>query len=128
PSTPSDAKGLLLNAVAGEDPVLFLEPKRIYRSVSGEVADEPFRIPFGQAVVRREGTDVSVFAYGAMMVPTLDAAEKLASEGISTEVVDLRSLVPLDEKSVLASVEKTGRAVIVHEAPRFCGDGAEVAA
>ena len=128
PSTPADAKGLLLTAIHDEDPVLFLEPKRIYRSVTGEVPDGDVRVPFGEAAVRREGTDVSVFAYGAMVPTSLQAAESLAGEGISAEVVDLRSLVPLDEAAVLASVEKTGRAVIVHEAPRFCGYGAELAA
>jgi pyruvate dehydrogenase E1 component beta subunit len=128
PSTPADAKGLLLTAIYDEDPILFLEPKRIYRSLTGEVPDGDVRVPFGQAAVRREGTDVSVFAYGAMVPASLQAAETLAGEGISAEVVDLRSLVPLDEASVLGSVEKTGRAVIVHEAPRFCGYGAELAA
>ena len=128
PSTPADAKGLLLEAVHSEDPVIFLEPKRIYRSVTGEVPENGTRIPFGQAATRREGTDVSVFAYGAMTVPTLEAAERVAGEGISAEVVDLRSLVPLDEKAVLTSVEKTGRMVVVHEAPRFCGFGSELAA
>jgi len=128
PSTPADAKGLLLSAIFDADPVIFLEPKRIYRSVSGEVPDGDQRVPLGKAAVRREGTDLSMFAYGAMVPPTLAAAEALASEGIQAEVVDLRSLVPLDEAAVLASVEKTGRAVIVHEAPRFCGFGAELAA
>jgi len=128
PSTPADAKGLLLTAIFDEDPVLFLEPKRIYRSVTGEVPDGDVRVPFGQAAIRREGTDVTVLAYGAMVPAAVQAAESLAGEGISAEVVDLRSLVPLDEAAVLASVEKTGRAVIVHEAPRFCGYGAELAA
>lgn len=128
PSTPADAKGLLLTAIHDEDPVLFLEPKRIYRAVSGEVPDGDHRVPFGTARVAREGHDVSVFAYGAMMPLVLQAAESLAGEGIDAEVIDLRSLVPLDERAVLASVEKTGRAVIVHEAPRFCGYGAELAA
>jgi pyruvate dehydrogenase E1 component subunit beta len=128
PSTPADAKGLLLTAIFDEDPVLFLEPKRIYRSVTGEVPDGDGRIPFGQAAVRREGTDVTVLAYGAMVPAAVQAAESVAADGISAEVVDLRSLVPLDEAAVLASVEKTGRAVIVHEAPRFCGFGAELAA
>lgn len=128
PSNPADAKGLLLTAIHDEDPVLFLEPKRIYRSVVGEVPDGDHRVPFGAASTLREGSDVSVFAYGAMIPPVAAAAESLAAEGISAEVIDLRSLVPLDEKSVLASVEKTGRAVIVHEAPRFCGFGAELAA
>jgi pyruvate dehydrogenase E1 component beta subunit len=128
PSTPADAKGLLLTAIDDVDPVIFLEPKRIYRAVTGEVPDGDHRVPFGQAEVRREGSDVSVFCYGAMVPLSLQAAETLAGEGISAEVVDLRTLVPLDERAVLASVEKTGRAVIVHEAPRFCGFGAELAA
>jgi 2-oxoisovalerate dehydrogenase E1 component beta subunit len=128
PSTPADAKGLLLTAIFDEDPVIFLEPKRIYRSVTGEVPDGDVRVPFGEAATVREGADVSVFAYGAMVQPCLKAAETLASEGIHAEVVDLRTLVPLDEPSVIASVEKTGRAVIVHEAPRFVGFGAELAA
>ena len=128
PSTPADARGLLFSSIDDEDPVLFLEPKRIYRSVTGEVADGAERVPFGRARIVREGSDVSLFAYGAMVLPTTEAADRLAAEGISAEVVDLRSLVPLDEAAVLASVEKTGRAVVVHEAARFCGFGAEVAA
>ena len=128
PSTPSDAKGLLLTAIHDEDPVIFLEPKRIYRSVTGEVPEGDTRVPFGSARIVREGTDVSLFAYGAMIPPTTEAAEALAAEGISAEVIDLRSLVPLDERAVLASVEKTGRAVVVHEAARFCGFGAELSA
>jgi 2-oxoisovalerate dehydrogenase E1 component beta subunit len=128
PSTPADAKGLLLSAIHDPDPVLFLEPKRIYRSVTGEVPDGDHRVPFGTARTVREGTDVTLFAYGAMMPPSIEAAETLSREGISAEVIDLRSLVPLDEDAVVASVEKTGRAVIVHEAARFCGFGAEVAA
>ncbi len=128
PSTPADAKGLLLTAIHEEDPVLFLEPKRIYRAVTGEVPEGDHRVPFGEARTVREGTDVSVFAYGAMIPPATEAAEALASEGISAEVIDLRTLVPLDERAVIASVEKTGRAVIVHEAARFCGFGAELAA
>lgn len=128
PSTPADAKGLLLTAIHDEDPVLFLEPKRIYRAVTGEVPEGDHRVPFGEARQVREGSDVSVFAYGAMIPPATEAAETLAKEGISAEVIDLRSLVPLDERAVVASVEKTGRAVVVHEAPRFCGFGAEIAA
>ncbi len=128
PSTPADAKGLLLSAIADEDPVVFLEPKRIYRSVSGEVPDGDVRVPLGVARTVREGRDVSLFAYGAMVPPSSEAAETLAGEGISCEVVDLRSLVPLDEAAVLASVGRTGRAVIVHEAARFCGFGGELAA
>ncbi len=126
PSTPADAKGLLLTAIYDPDPVLFLEPKRIYRSVTGEVPEGDHRVPFGEARVVREGTDVSLFAYGAMIPPAVDAATTLAADGISAEVIDLRTLVPLDERRVIASVEKTGRAVIVHEAARFCGFGAEL--
>ncbi len=128
PSTPADAKGLLLTAVHDPDPVMFFEPKRIYRSVSGEVPDGDHRVPFGEARVAREGTDLSIFAYGAMVPTALEAADALERDQISVEVVDLRSLVPLDERAVVASVEKTGRAVIVHEAARFCGFGAELAA
>ncbi len=128
PSTPADAKGLLLTAIQDEDPVMFLEPKRIYRSVTGEVPDGDVRVPFGRARLVRDGTDVSIFAYGAMVPVASEAADTLAAEGISAEVIDLRSLVPLDEAAAVASVEKTGRAVIVHEAARFCGFGAELAA
>lgn len=128
PSTPSDARGLLFSAIADEDPVLFLEPKRIYRSLTGEVSDSREKVPFGHARVVREGSDVSVFAYGAMVPVAQEAADALGRDGVSTEVIDLRTLVPLDEAAVLASVEKTGRAIIVHEAARFCGFGAELSA
>ncbi len=128
PSTPADAKGLLLTAIHDEDPVVFLEPKRIYRSVTGEVPDGDHRVPFGVARTVREGTDVSLFAYGAMVPAAEEAAAVLEKEGVSAELLDLRTLSPLDESAVIASVEKTGRAVIVHEAARFCGFGAELAA
>jgi pyruvate dehydrogenase E1 component beta subunit len=128
PSTPADAKGLLLTAIHDEDPVMFLEPKRIYRAVTGEVPDGDHRVPFGKARLVREGSDVSLFAYGAMVPPTVEAAETLEKEGIHAEVIDPRTLVPLDEAAIVASVEKTGRAVVVHEAARFCGFGAEIAA
>ncbi|MCI4332858.1 MAG: alpha-ketoacid dehydrogenase subunit beta [Thermoplasmata archaeon] len=128
PSTPSDAKGLLTTAIHDPDPVLFLEPKRIYRAVSGEVPDGEHRVPFGEARIAREGSDVTLLAYGAMIPTCTQAAETLAASGVQAEVVDLRTLVPLDEAAILASVEKTGRVVIVHEAPRFCGYGAELAA
>lgn len=128
PSTPADAKGLLASAIADPDPVLFLEPKRIYRAITGDVPDGEHRVPFGSARVVREGSDASVFAYGAMVPVVEQAAQALDGEGIRCDVVDLRSLVPLDEAAVVASVEKTGRCVIVHEAPRFCGFGAELAA
>ena len=128
PSTPADARGLLRTAIDGEDPVLFLEPKRIYRSMTGEVSEDDVRVPFGKARVVREGSDLSLFAYGAMVPQSVEAAEVLEKDGVSAEVIDLRSLVPLDEAAVISSVEKTGRAVIVHEAARFCGLGAELAA
>ncbi len=128
PSTPADAKGLLLTAIHDEDPVIFLEPKRIYRSVTGEVPDGDHRVPFGSARLVREGSNVTLVAYGAMVPAVTEAAETLANEGISAEVLDLRTLVPLDEAAVVRSVEKTGRAVLVHEAARFCGFGGELAA
>ncbi len=128
PSTPADAKGMLLTAIHDEDPVMFFEPKRIYRAVTGEVPDGDHRVPFGHARLVREGSDVSLFAYGAMVPPATEAAETLAREGVNAEVIDVRSLVPLDEEAIVASVEKTGRAVVVHEAARFCGFGAEIAA
>ena len=128
PSTPADAKGLLLSAIHDDDPVMFLEPKRIYRSVTGEVPEGDHRVPFGHARLVREGSDVSLFAYGAMIPLAETAAEALAQDGISAEVIDLRTLVPLDEAAIVASVEKTGRAVIVHEAVRTAGFGAEIAA
>ena len=128
PSTPADAKGLLLTAIHDADPVIFLEPKRIYRAVTGEVPEGDHRVPFGEERVVREGTDLSIFAYGSMVPPSVAAADALAKDGVSAEVIDLRTLVPLDETTVVASVEKTGRAVVVHEAARFCGFGAELAA
>jgi len=128
PSTPADAKGLLLSAIHDDDPVMFLEPKRIYRSVTGEVPEGDHRVPFGHARLVREGSDVSLFAYGAMIPLAETAAEALAQDGISAEVIDLRTLVPLDEAAIVASVERTGRAVIVHEAVRTAGFGAEIAA
>jgi pyruvate dehydrogenase E1 component subunit beta len=128
PSTPADAYGLLLSAIFDPDPVIFLEPKRIYRAVTGEVPDGDHREPIGRARQVREGTDVSVFAYGAMIPPAMEACQSLETDGISVDLVDLRTLVPLDTTAVISSVEKTGRVVIVHEAARFCGFGAELAA
>jgi 2-oxoisovalerate dehydrogenase E1 component beta subunit len=128
PSTPSDAKGLLLAALAGEDPVIFLEPKRLYRSTREEVAEGRFTVPLATARIARPGEHCSVLAYGAMVAVAVEAASAAAERGWSVEVVDLRTLVPLDAEAVLASVRKTGRAVILHEAPRTCGYGAELAA
>lgn len=128
PSTPADAKGLLLAALEGEDPVIFLEPKRLYRTVKEDVPEGRFTVPIGRARVAREGTDVTVLAYGAMVPVAVEAAETAAARGWSAEVVDLRTLLPLDTPALLESVRKTGRVVIVHEAPRTCGYGAELAA
>lgn len=128
PSTPADAKGLLKAALRGEDPVVFLEPKRLYRSVRAPVPEGDYTVPIGKARVAREGADVTLLAYGAMVQPCLDAAQQLAAGGTQAEALDLRTLWPLDIEAVLASVRKTGRVVIVHEAPRACGYGAELAA
>ncbi|MFC6905255.1 alpha-ketoacid dehydrogenase subunit beta [Halalkalicoccus tibetensis] len=127
PSTPYDTKGLLTSAIRDPDPVVFLEPKLIYRAFREEVPDESYEVPLGEAAIRREGSDVSVFTWGAMTRPTLEAAENLAGE-ISVEVVDLRTLSPLDEDAIVDSFEKTGRAAVVHEAPKTAGLGAEIVA
>jgi len=128
PSTPSDAKGMLLAALEGEDPVIFLEPKRLYRSVKEEVPAGRFTTPLASARIARPGEQVTILTYGAMVPVSIEAAEQAAAQGVSAEVVDLRTLVPLDQATVLDSVRKTGRAVIVHEAPRTGGFGAELAA
>lgn len=128
PSTPYDAKGLLLSAVDDPDPVVFLEPIRLYRAVKEEVPDEPYRVDIGTAVVRREGSDVTLISWGAMTKECRAAAERLDHEGVSVELIDVRSLVPLDSDTIVGSVAKTGRAVIVHEAPRTGGFGGEIAA
>lgn len=127
PSTPADAYGLLRLAIRGDDPVIFLEPKRIYASVRGPVPDGPEGMALG-AAVRRQGEDVSVIAYGMMLHRALAAAQILAEEDISVEVLDLRSLRPLDEEAVLRTVRKTGRLCVVHEDNAMCGYGAELAA
>ena len=128
PSTPYDTVGLLRSAMRSEDPVVFMEPKRIYRTVKGEVPEEDFSVPIGVARRVREGGDVSVFAYGAMLHECERAAELAAERGIEVDLIDLRTLLPLDIDAVLESVAKTGKAVIVQEAPKFCGYGAEIAA
>ena len=127
PSTPYDAKGLLKAAIRANNPVVFLEHKQLY-GVKGEVPDEEFVIPIGLADVKRKGDDVTVVATGLMVGRALSAADALAKEAVSVEVLDLRSINPLDEEAILASVRKTGRLVIVHEAPVFGGFGGEVAA
>jgi pyruvate dehydrogenase E1 component beta subunit len=125
PSTPHDAKGLLAAAVRDPDPVLFMEPKRIYRAFREEIPEGAYEVPLGEAAVRREGEAVTVVSWGAMMSPTLEAVEEL---GVDAEVVDLRTVSPLDGQTVVESVKKTGRAVVVHEAPRTGGLGAELVA
>ena len=127
PSTPADAKGLLISAIRDPDPVIFLEPKRIYRAFRQEVPEGEYILPLGKARIAREGDDLSLFAWGAMTQIALVAAEELDQAGISAEVVDLRTISPLDAETIVASVQKTGRALIVHEAPRQGGVGAEVA-
>ncbi|HTS15809.1 MAG TPA: alpha-ketoacid dehydrogenase subunit beta [Candidatus Sulfotelmatobacter sp.] len=128
PSTPYDARGLLRSSIRDEDPVLFFEHKKLYRSVRGEVPDTDYVVPLGQARVTRPGDHVTVIAYGLMAHSALEAAELVEADGISVEVIDLRTLRPLDRETVLASVRKTGKCVIVYEDNRFGGYGAEVAA
>ena len=128
PATPYDAKGLLKSAVRDDDPVIFLEHKRTYRLARGEVPDDEYTIPIGKAEVKMDGTDLSVITYGLMLHYCLEAARNLAEEGVSAEVLDLRTVRPLDREAILQSVEKTGKALIVHEDTKAGGIGAEVAA
>ncbi len=128
PSNPHDAKGLLLSCMRQNDPVLFMEPKRIYRASRGEVPEGDYTLPLGEANVVREGDQVTLIGYGAMMPILSDAADKAAEQGISCEVIDLRTLVPFDVETLVSSLKKTGRVVVVHEAPKTCGYGAELVA
>ena len=128
PSGPREARGLLKSALRNDDPVIFMEPKRLYRAAKEEVPPEEELIPLGVARIAREGDDATLIGYGAMLGPCLEAAARMAQSGTEVEVIDLRTLWPLDIETVVASVKKTGRVVIVHEAPRACGYGAEVAA
>lgn len=128
PSNPYDAKGLLTASIRSEDPVVFLEPTRLYRAEKQEVPDEPYEVPLRQAAVVREGRDATLIAWGAMIPVAREAADAAAAEGVGVELIDLRTLNPMDRETVLASVRKTGRALILHEAPRTCGLGAEIAA
>ena len=128
PSTPYDAKGLLISAIRDNDPVIYLEHMKLYRSFRQEVPEGEYAIELGKADVKREGTDVSVIAYGAMVHAALKAAEELEKEGISLEVVDLRTVQPLDIETIIASVEKTGRVVVVQEAQKQAGIAANVVA
>jgi len=127
PSTPADAKGLLKSAIRDDNPVMFIEHKLLYNT-KGEVPDGEYLVPIGQAVVRRAGSDVSLISHSYMVLRCLEAAEELAEEGVDVEVVDLRTMSPLDMDTVLASVAKTHRAVIVDEGYKNCGAGAEIAA
>ena len=127
PSTPYDTKGLLTSAIRDPDPVIFLEPKLIYRAFREEVPNESYEVPIGKAAVRREGEDISVYTWGAMTRPTLEAAEELAGE-IDVEIVDLRTLSPMDEETIVESFKKTGRAAVVHEAPKTGGLAGEITA
>ena len=126
PSNPYDAKGLLVSALRQQDPVLFFEPKRIYRAARGEVPEGDYTLEIGKANVVRAGRDVSVIAWGAMLHEAQSASEEAAARGIDCELIDLRTLWPLDLECITASARKTGRVVIVHEAPRTCGLGAEI--
>lgn len=128
PSNPYDAKGLLLSALRDEDPVLFFEPKRIYRAARSEVPEGDYTVPLSQAKVVRQGQHVTVLAWGAMLYEAIEAANQAAAQGIDTEVIDLRTLWPVDIDTIVASVKKTGRVVVVHEAPKTCGFGAELIA
>jgi 2-oxoisovalerate dehydrogenase E1 component beta subunit len=129
PSTPYDVKGMLLAAIADPDPVMFLEHKKTYRLIKGEVPDEPYQVPIGKADVKREGDDLTVIAYGLMLHQALEAAQRLQEEdGASVEVVDVRTIAPLDKETILASVRKTGKAMVIYEDNRTYGAGAEISA
>jgi 2-oxoisovalerate dehydrogenase E1 component beta subunit len=128
PSNPYDAKGLLLASIRDPDPVLFFEPKRVYRAAKGEVPEGEYTVELSKAAVVREGKDVTVIAWGAMLYEALAAASEAEKQGIACDVVDLRTLWPVDIDTVIASVRKTGRVVVVHEAPKTCGFGGELVA
>ena len=128
PSTAYDAKGLLKAAIRDDDPVLYFEHKYLYRRIKDEVPDDDYIVPLGKAAIRREGSDLSIVTFGAMVYTALDAAKQLAEQGIEAEVIDLRSLAPLDREAVLTSVSKTSRALLLHEATLTGGIGGELAA
>jgi 2-oxoisovalerate dehydrogenase E1 component beta subunit len=128
PATAYDAKGLIKSAIRDNDPVIFFEHKGLYRRIKGNIPDEEYTVPIGKASVFREGTDISVITYGAMVYVAQDAADELAKEGISIEIVDLRTVFPLDEEAVLASVRKTSKAILLHEDILSGGVGGEIAA
>ena len=128
PATAYDAKGLLKAAIRDDDPVIFLEHKFLYRRVKDRVPEEDYVVPIGKAAVRRAGSDLTIVTYGAMLWTALEAAEILAKDGVSAEVLDLRTLLPLDEEAILASVRRTGKCLVLHEDTRTGGLGAEIAA
>jgi len=128
PSTPYEAKGLLLSAIRDPDPVFFMEPKRIYRAIREEVPEGDYAVPLGKARLVQEGKDVTLIAWGAMVREAISAAEKLKEDKINVEIIDLRTISPMDVDAIVASIRKTGRGVIVHEAPKTCGVGAEIIA
>ncbi len=126
PSNPYDAKGLLLASIRDPDPVMFFEPKRIYRAAKGDVPEGDYTVPIGKAAVVREGQHVTIIVWGAMLYEAIAAADEAKAQGIECEIIDLRTLWPLDIDTIIASVKKTGRVVVVHEAPKTCGFGAEI--
>jgi pyruvate dehydrogenase E1 component beta subunit len=128
PSTPYEAKGLLLSAIRDPDPVLFMEPKRIYRAIREEVPDGDYNVPLGKARLVQEGKDITLMAWGSMVREAISAAEKLKEDKIDVEVIDLRTISPMDADAIVTSIRKTGRGVVVHEAPKTCGVGAEIIA
>ena len=128
PSTPADAKGLLLSSIRDNNPVIFMEPKKIYRAVKGEVPEGDYTVPLGKARIVQEGKDATIITYGAMVYVAKEAAKHARSHGWEIEIVDLRTLVPMDVETIINSVKKTTRAIIVHEAPKTNGYGAEISA
>lgn len=126
PSTPYDAKGLLIAAIRDPDPVLFWEPKRIYRAFKQEIPEEAYEIPLGKAKILQEGNDITIVAWGAMVPDVQKAVRMVEEKGISAEVIDLRTIAPMDRESFIESVKKTGRILVVHEAPKTLGVGAEI--
>jgi pyruvate dehydrogenase E1 component subunit beta len=128
PSTPYEAKGLCIAAIRDPDPVIFMEPKKVYRSLREEVPEDEYLIPLGESRIVLEGTDITLITWGAMLQPTLQAAALMEKSGTSAEILDVRTLSPLDTDTIVESVKKTHRAVVVHEAPATCGVGAEIVA
>ena len=128
PSTPADAKGLLLSAIRDPDPVIFFEPKKLYRTAKGEVPDGDYTVPIGKARLVKEGKDMSIITWGVMVSVCEEVARQLAQTSVDVEIIDLRTIAPYDVAAVLATAQKTGRVMIVHEAPRTCGFSTEIAA